>query len=169
MHVATAVERGAGVRRAVRAARLPRSALHEAAGDWTVAGGLRAGRDLLSRDPRPTAVLAASDEMALGVLMAAREAGLRVPQDLSVAGVDDHELSHTHALTTVAQPVEQLGEAAAGLVVAALTPGQRADRGRRVVRLPTQLVVRGTTAPPAGGYARRPKALVSSSRSAGSA
>lgn len=168
VHVATAVERGSGLRRAMRAARLPQRALVEVVGDWTVQGGVRAGRELLSCADRPTAVLAASDEMAVGVLLAARELGLRVPHDLSVVGVDDHELAVTHDLTTVAQPVERLGESAAGLLVEALAPAGAGRRRRRVVRLPTELLVRGTTAPPPQA-GRRPKALARSSALRGSA
>ena len=151
VHIATAVERGSGLRRALRAARLPRRALVEVVGDWTIAGGRRAGHELLCRADRPTAVLAASDEMAVGVLLAARDLGLRVPVDLSVVGVDDHEMAVTHGLTTVAQPVDGLGEAAADLLVDALRPGARGRRERCVVRLPTELLVRGTTGAPQDG------------------
>lgn len=148
VHVATAVDRGAGVRRALRRARLPVGGLRAVVGDWTVEGGRRKGHDLLDDPERPTAVLAASDEMAVGVLWAARELGLRVPEDVSVIGIDDHEFSATHGLTTVAQPVEEIGETAAGLLVEELRGGTR--EGRRTVVLPTRLVVRGTTAPPQG-------------------
>ncbi|MCW2607825.1 MAG: transcriptional regulator, LacI family [Frankiales bacterium] len=152
VHVATAVDRLDGIRQAAAAAGTP--APRELVGDWTVAGGVAAGRRLLACTPRPTAVVAASDEMAVGVLCAAREAGVRVPQDLSVMGVDDHEFAFTHDLTTVAQPVEALGAAAAELLVDVL----RHPRGaapRRVVTLPTSLVVRGSTGAPPGGVSRR--------------
>ena len=92
-------------------------------------------------------MLAASDEMAIGVLLAARRLGLRVPEDLSVIGVDDHELAFTHDLTTVRQPVGELGASAAGLLVDHLrTP--RSGGPRAVVTLPTELVVRGSTGAP---------------------
>ncbi len=152
VHVATAVDRLAGIRQACAAAGVPDP--RQLVGDWTVAGGVVAGRSLLACRPRPTAVLAASDEMAVGVLIAAREAGLRVPQDLSVIGVDDHEFAFTHDLTTVAQPVEELGAAAAALLVDVLRQRGPAQP-RRVVTLPTRLVVRGSTGPP-GAVSRRP-------------
>jgi DNA-binding LacI/PurR family transcriptional regulator len=148
VHVATAVQRLEGVRRALRRAHVDPECLQTVVGDWTVAGGLAAGGQLLDQPTPPTAVLAASDEMAIGVLMAARRRGVRVPQELSVMGVDDHELAWTHDLTTVAQPVEALGTAAAQLVVDALAAGPPAPgRARAVVTLATSLVVRGSTGP----------------------
>ena len=152
VNVATAVQRLVGVRRAGGRARLDPGCLRQLVGDWTVAGGLAAGEQLLGQPDPPTAVLAASDEMAIGVLMAAHRRGVRVPEQLSVVGVDDHELAWTHDLTTVAQPVHALGTAAATMVADALsappTPTP-AVRERRVRTLPTQLVLRGSTAPPA--------------------
>ena len=148
VHVATAVQRLEGVRRALRRAGVDPYCLQALVGDWTIAGGLAAGGQLLDQPTPPTAVLAASDEMAIGVLMAARRRGVRVPQELSVMGVDDHELAWTHDLTTVAQPVEALGTAAAQLVVDALAAGAPVPgRPRRVVTLATSLVVRGSTGP----------------------
>ena len=148
VHVATAVQRLEGVRRALRRAGVDPDCVQALVGDWTIAGGLAAGGQLLDQPTPPTAVLAASDEMAIGVLMAARQRGVRVPQELSVMGVDDHELAWTHDLTTVAQPVEALGTAAAQLVVDALAAGAPVSgRPRRVVTLATSLVVRGSTGP----------------------
>ena len=148
VHVATAVQRLEGVRRALWRSGVDPDCVQALVGDWTIAGGLAAGGQLLDQLTPPTAVLAASDEMAIGVLMAARQRGVRVPQELSVMGVDDHELAWTHDLTTVAQPVEALGTAAAQLVVDALAAGAPVPgRPRRVVTLATSLVVRGSTGP----------------------
>ena len=102
----------------------------------------RGGR-LLSLATPPTAIFAASDEMAIGALRAARELGLRVPEDVSVIGIDDHEMAGYFDLTTVAQPVHEQGRVAAAQVLAALTLG--AWEPQQVI-LPTELVVRGTTA-----------------------
>ena len=101
-----------------------------------------------SQRGRPTAVFAANDLSALAVIEVAGELGLRVPQDLSVVGFDDvPEASRVHpALTTVAQPMRRLGAVAAEFV-AALLSGETRDELH--VTLPTRLVVRGTTAPPA--------------------
>jgi len=146
VHVATAVQRLVGVRRALRRKGVDPARVRVVVGDWTVAGGLAAGDAVLGQPCPPTAVLAASDEMAIGVLLAARRRGVRVPEELSVMGVDDHELAWTHDLTTVAQPVEALGAAAAKLLVDALAaPVGALRRERRVVTLTTSLVVRGST------------------------
>jgi DNA-binding LacI/PurR family transcriptional regulator len=104
--------------------------------------GLEGGRLALARDPRPTAVIAATDQLALGVLEAAREAGLRVPGDLSVVGFDDIPGAawSRPGLTTIRQPLFEKGEIAGRL----LTEGA-ADRE---VILPVELVVRDSTAAP---------------------
>jgi LacI family transcriptional regulator, repressor for deo operon, udp, cdd, tsx, nupC, and nupG len=113
-------------------------------GDFSVAGGGAAGRRLLSLPDRPTAIFAASDEMAIGVLRAARELGLSVPDDVSVIGIDDHELAAFFDLSTVAQPVVEQGRRGAERVLAELT-GVRPPESEV---LPVELVARGTTAAP---------------------
>jgi len=97
------------------------------------------GRLLARKDP-PTAVFAASDEMAVGALLAARAAGLRVPADLAVVGFDDIEVASLvdPALTTVAQDKPGFGVAAAKAIMAMITGAAREDP----VVLPTRLVVR---------------------------
>ncbi len=128
--------------RAVLAERgLPSGPELERPGGFTLQGGALAMRRLLPA--RPTAVVAASDEMAIGALRSLREAGCSVPGDVSVVGFDDHELAAFVDLTTVAQPVVSLGEVAAGLLLDALDARRPAPH----VQLPTTLVVRGTTAP----------------------
>lgn len=119
----------------------------EAVGDFTVRGGLAAMRLLLEADPRPTAVFAASDEMAVGAVHAAREAGLRVPDDVSVIGVDDHEMAEFFDLSTVAQPVQEQGRLAAQLLLDALAEQSDGRPAPCALTVPTRLVVRGTTAP----------------------
>ena len=114
-------------------------------GDWTIAGGDAAGERLLAAARPPTAIVAASDEMAVGVLCAARRRGVRVPEELSVVGFDDHEFAVTHGLTTVSQPVDALGAAAAAVLVDVLRHGQ--PPARRSITLPTQLVVRTSSGP----------------------
>ncbi|MGF2949201.1 LacI family DNA-binding transcriptional regulator [Microbacterium alcoholitolerans] len=112
--------------------------------DFTVDGGFRAAKQLLGRPgPRPTAIFAASDEMAIGAILAARDLGFRVPQDLSIIGIDGHELGEFFQLTTVDQfPLGQ-GERAASAVLAQLEGGTDAPAGGE---LPFELIVRGTTA-----------------------
>lgn len=152
VHTATAVERHDAVVRELAAAGRPLAPQLDVECDWTVAGGEAAGQRLLALPEPPTAVVAASDEMAIGVLLAARGRGVRVPGELSVVGIDDHELAHTHDLTTVAQPVREQGRLAADLLVEALR-GQRSARGQRL--LPVHLVVRGSTAAPASSASGR--------------
>jgi len=124
----------------------------EADGEFTVAGGREAARTLLSLPDPPTAIFAASDEMAIGALRAARELGVRVPEDLSVIGIDDHEMASYFDLTTVAQPAHEQGRVAAAQVLAALA-GE--DWSPEQVILPTELIVRRTTAAPVRRARRR--------------
>jgi DNA-binding LacI/PurR family transcriptional regulator len=119
--------------------------------DFTIEGGFRAAKQLLGRPgERPTAIFAASDEMAIGALLAARELGYRVPEDLSVVGIDGHELGEFFRLTTVDQfPLGQ-GERAADAILDELEAkdaGAPKDQtGEEPRRLPFELIVRGTTA-----------------------
>jgi len=110
--------------------------------------GVRHGRDLFALDRPPTAVFCGDDLLALGVYEAAREAGRRVPEDLSVVGFDDLEFARWSgpALTTVRQPLVDMGMSAAELVLDLATGNE--PRHRRV-ELPTSLVVRASTARPA--------------------
>jgi LacI family transcriptional regulator, repressor for deo operon, udp, cdd, tsx, nupC, and nupG len=104
---------------------------------------------LLARPDRPTAIFAGSDEMAFGSILAARELGLRTPEDVSVVGIDDHPWSRAFDLTTVRQDAHAQGETAAQMVTDVLA-GLRAPIG--VHRSPIELLVRGSTArPPAAG------------------
>jgi alanine racemase len=111
----------------------------------SIEGGAAAYRRALGQGHEPTAVLAMSDAMAIGAMRAARELGRRVPEDLSVVGFDDIDLAaHVDPpLTTVNQPVRQKGATAVELLAAAIERGQ-ASRPVHV-RLPTRLVVRGST------------------------
>ena len=117
---------------------------------------------LLSRPIMPTAVFAEYDELAIGALWALRRAGLDVPGDVSIVGVDDHEMAPMLDLTTVAQGVTAQGQVAAQLLLQVLQ-GKAGDAPNEPVLLPTRLVLRGTTSPPASARstphrrARRPE------------
>ena len=140
-HIPT--RRRQGFEQALADAGIPhRPALYEPA-DFTIEGGFRAAKQLLGRPgERPTAIFAASDEMAIGAVLAARELGYRVPADLSVIGIDGHELGEFFRLTTVDQfPLGQ-GERAADAILAELEH----DGGPEPGQLPYELVVRATTA-----------------------
>jgi DNA-binding LacI/PurR family transcriptional regulator len=98
---------------------------------------------LLELDPPPTALLGMSDELALGAIDAARAAGLAVPGQLSVVGFDDAPAATQRGLTTIHQPLVDKGRAAGRMLLEAIEGGTPAD-----VTLPTELVVRGSTATP---------------------
>ena len=110
-------------------------------------GGAAAMAQLLARPVLPTAVFAEYDELAIGALWALRRAGLTVPGDISVMGVDDHEMAAMLDLTTVAQGVLEQGHVAARLLVDVLR-GETGNGTLEPVVLPTRLVLRGSTAPP---------------------
>ena len=117
-------------------------------GNFEIADGYDAARRLLALDDPPTAIFASNDNMAIGALRAAAELGFSVPEQLSVVGFDDSELSRvvTPALTTVRQPLEEMGRMAVSLL-SRLIDGQRVETLR--IELATRLVVRSSTAPPA--------------------
>jgi DNA-binding LacI/PurR family transcriptional regulator len=101
--------------------------------------GRRAATALLDRDERPTALLAMSDELAIGALQAAADRGLAVPDDVSVIGFDDTPAAADAQLTTIFQPHRAKGETAARML---LEPDAQPER----VVLPTRLVRRASTA-----------------------
>jgi DNA-binding LacI/PurR family transcriptional regulator len=137
--------RRAGYEAAASAAGVPVTCLD---GDWTEATGHRLGRDLLGGDERPTAILAANDLSAVGVLAAADELGVRVPEDLSVVGYDDTVFARLPriALTTVDARTAEVGEVA-GEVLTARLAGELTGPATSRLIAPT-LVPRSTTAAP---------------------
>jgi DNA-binding LacI/PurR family transcriptional regulator len=115
--------------------------------------GEEGGRVLLDRpvDERPTAILAFSDAIAYGVTQAAQQRGLRIPDDLSVVGFDDNPLAQRMRppLTTVRQDIDAKGRAAASALTAAIAASSSgATVTTRQQLIPTELVVRESTAPP---------------------
>ena len=136
-----------GYRFALERAGLPFDTALVRHADFTREGGRREAAELLRRPDRPTAIFAANDEQALGVLEAARAANLSVPDDLSVVGFDDLPAAHrcTPPLTTVRQPLAAMGRQA-GWMLAALIAGHPPTSDR--IELATTLVVRTSTAPP---------------------
>ena len=105
--------------------------------------GAAAVAALLAIDPPPTALLAMSDEIALGAIDGAHAAGRSVPEQLSVVGFDDAPAATPRDLTTIHQPLVDKGRAAGRMLLEAIAGGTPAD-----VTLPTELVVRGSTATP---------------------
>lgn len=126
------------------------AALHpelERHGDFMIEGGREHARALLRLDDPPTAVFACNDGTAVGVYHAAAELGVRIPEDLSVVGFDDlPEATWTiPPLTTIRQPLKEMGSAAAGMVVALAAGGPLPQQRRE---LATALVVRRSTGAP---------------------
>jgi DNA-binding LacI/PurR family transcriptional regulator len=137
-----------GYRAAMDAAGVPVSPKLVRTGEFAFDDGLAQARALLRPAKRPTAIFASNDLQALGVYEAAREAGLRIPDDLSVVGFDDIPITQWCGppLTTVRQPFVEMAAAAARLVLA-LAAGESPDHHR--VELATTLIVRKSTAAPA--------------------
>jgi LacI family transcriptional regulator len=119
----------------------------EVEADFEIAGGREAARHLLDLAQPPTAIFAFNDNHAIGAIQAARERDLRVPEDLSLVGFDDveHATIVSPALTTVRQPLAEMGRTAVSLLIR-LLERQRFETLR--VELGTRLVVRDSTAPP---------------------
>lgn len=134
-----------GYLRTLTEAGIPRMAAYERTGPHGREAARHHAHELLDLDPPPTAIFAASDTQAVGVLAAAHERGLRLPQDLSVIGFDDVEIAASARLTTIRQPLVESGRRAIQLVEA-----ERADPDRPPGRLvlEVELVVRDTTGPP---------------------
>jgi len=116
-------------------------------GDFRLKAGYEQGKVLLNMSERPTAIFAGNDLSALGVLRAAREAGLHVPEDLSVVGFDDIPLSEwsTPSLTTVRQPMIEMAAVAVRILLESAETGRSLQRR---VELAADLIVRESTAPP---------------------
>ena len=140
-----------GYRAAFEAAGATIPADHVVAGRASIEGGASAFHRAWGLGLRPTAVLAMSDAMAIGAMSAARELGLRLPDDLSVVGFDDIDLAaHVDPpLTTVHQPIRQKGADAVRLLLAEVE--QREANRPEHLRLETRLIVRASTGPAPDG------------------
>jgi LacI family transcriptional regulator len=116
-------------------------------GDFYQPNGYTGAKRLLENPVRPTAIFASNDVMAMGVMEAVREHGLRVPQDVSVMGFDDiPQAAQLHpALTTVRQPLEQMGRVATQMLLDLLS---HPDAQQKRVELPTELIIRDSCQSP---------------------
>ncbi len=137
-------DREAGVTRelATRGITIPRHWIGHAAHGRYQAREL--ALQMLSSNDRPTAIVAASDTQALGVIAAARERGLHVPDDLSVVGYDDIEAAEYVGLTTIRQQLFESGRRGAEILMSEI---EARSEGPTVTRLAPEIVVRATTAP----------------------
>jgi LacI family transcriptional regulator len=149
-------ERLKGYRRALREGGAETDAALEIRGDFTQESGYGNAGAVLALSPRPTAVFAANDYMAIGLIRAFSASGVRVPEDIAVAGFDDIELARYVAppLTTVHVGAYELGERAVRIWFERI--GGRKRRGLPLHEvLPTTLVVRGSC-----GAAPRPRSAI---------
>lgn len=156
-----ATERLRGYRAAIQEAALPLVPGLEVAGDFSEASGYEAAAMLVSgergageRGARPDAIFCANDSMAIGALSALREHGLRVPEDIGVAGFDDIPIARyvNPQLTTVHVDISALGERATRLLFSAVDGEPR--REKRQELLATTLVIRGSCGAPASARYR---------------
>jgi LacI family transcriptional regulator, galactose operon repressor len=148
-----AAERLRGYRMALRDGGMTPEASLEREGDFTEAGGYAATLELLAMQERPTAIFAANDSMAIGALSALRESGVRVPEDMAVAGFDDIPLARfmDPPLSSVRVPICELGARAVEMLLHGVT--HKNDHERRRERVSTELVIRRSTG---GESAERP-------------
>jgi LacI family transcriptional regulator len=143
----SAHERMLGFRDALQDATLPYEENLVAHGNYTFDSGVKAAEKLLDHAPRPTAIFASNDEMAAGVLHAARQRGMKVPRDLSIIGFDDTPIA-AHIwppLTTVRWPIATMAREAARKLVAS---DDRVDAGQSVFL--STLIRRASVTPPGG-------------------
>jgi LacI family transcriptional regulator len=138
-------DRALGYRQALEAAGIPYRAEYYAENPYGRREARESAKRMLALPERPTAIFAASDVQAVGVLEAARELGLRVPQDLSVVGYDDVEIAEILGLTTMRQMLFESGQRGVELLLETL---ENPETEPVYEVLPTELVVRETTGPP---------------------
>jgi DNA-binding LacI/PurR family transcriptional regulator len=122
-------------------------------GDLDEESGYRGADELVHSSSRPTAIICTNDRIAVGALAALTDSGLKVPEQMSVAGFDDVSISSylRPRLTTVAIPTYEIGASAAALLLDELQPEGTDDAeqtANEVLLLPTHLVVRDSSAPP---------------------
>ncbi|GAB3097947.1 LacI family transcriptional regulator [Aestuariicella hydrocarbonica] len=115
-------------------------------GSNTFESGVKCAREILSHERAPTAIFASTDEMAAGVMSVAHQLGYSIPGDLSVAGYDNSQIAHQvwPALTTIAQPVNEMAEIATGLLIDQLRGGKKSISQ---VAMQSELVLRDSTGP----------------------
>ena len=140
----TAKRRLAGYRKALASCGIPAEDAVVVGGGYTTESGVAAARELLALEPRPTAAVIANIAAAIGAMSTLRDAGVRVPQDMSLVAIHDIALAEHLAppLTTVSMPLAEMG--AAGV---AMLSGDGTE-GVTVVKKPTELIERKSCAPP---------------------
>jgi LacI family transcriptional regulator len=142
-----------GLRHELAAAGIADASIVEERGTFTFHSGIECAQRILESSPRPSALMCANDDMAAGALLAIHRAGLDIPGDISVTGFDDTPLSEIvwPPLTTVHQPIKQIGHSAAELLVAMIgrPPGADGERPRQIVASHYLVERESTGLPPA--------------------
>jgi LacI family transcriptional regulator len=138
-------DRYTGYREALEAAGIPFFPEYHRQGDHGMNEGLILAREMLALPQPPTAIFAASDTQAMGVLLAARELGINIPANLSVIGYDDIEIAEFLGLTTIRQLLYESGQRGVEIL---LDIFQKPQAEPVCEIMPVELIVRGTTAPP---------------------
>ena len=145
----SAEERFDGFAAALKSANIAPDEVLVEPGNFTFHSGIEGAQRMLNRSDRPTALICANDDMAAGALLAIHKMALRIPQDISVTGFDDSPVSEIvwPPLTTIHQPIKQIGQRAVELIIEALKGGM----GKTAVQHHTisfRLVHRDSSAPP---------------------
>ncbi len=155
VRISPSYQRVEGYFRAMREAGIDPDPGYVVAGDFMIQGGALAMNTLLGMQPRPTAVFACNDMMAIGAFQSLREHNLLVPDDISMVGFDDTPLMQAiaPALTTISQPINQMAENAIKLLLKRLAPdNQSAEQALNdQVVLKPDLIIRSSTAPARSG------------------
>jgi len=142
-------QRERGFRSVIAEHSLVEDPMLEVFGHFTMEGGEHGMNALLGRPNPPTAVFAMSDEMAFGAIRSLRNHGLEPGRDVSIIGIDNHPMSSYMGLTTVSQPVTELGVKAGELLLRQMQGPVAPISADRLTELPTELIVRTSTGPKA--------------------
>jgi LacI family transcriptional regulator len=155
MDLNSATDRLEGYRSALRTNHIPENPDLIYEGDYTQPSGYAGATALLDLDEIPTVIFASNDAMAMGAMDAVRSRDLRIPEDIAIMGFDDVPQSEMirPALTTVRQPLEQMGRVATQLLVDIL---KNPEKEVNPMRLPTELIIRDSAQPPNTGPANLP-------------
>lgn len=142
-------ERASGYTDALTAAGIPVDESLIWAGNFNFVAGAKAAARFLALAERPTAIFAASDDIAIGCMKALKDSGLRIPEDVSIAGFDgiDYSAMYDPALTTVLQPRAELGRLSAGNLLRRMRR-EAPEETPKKTRIPCSLIIRGSVAPP---------------------
>jgi LacI family transcriptional regulator len=144
-YVPTAVDRAAGFSKALEEEGLPPPVILH--GDFSLESGHEMTQQLMQHEPRPTAIFAANNFLAIGTQHAVEEMGLRVPEDVALVGLDDlpTEMVTFPFLTVAAQPAEEMGRQAVDLLLKRI---KEPDAAPEEILLPTELTVRRSSGDP---------------------